>query len=290
MTYREYTFRSADDRLNLFARDYPEAAHDGGCIPLLMMHGLTRNSADFEPLIVRLETGRRMMVPDQRGRGRSDYDPDAANYRPEIYVADMWKLLDDLDIDQVICIGTSMGGLMAMVMAAMAPDRIAGIVLNDVGPEVSEDGLDRIRGYVGPAEPMADWDEAAERCRAVNEAAMVGFGREDWLAFARRTCEEFPGGQVRFAYDPAIAHGLAPQDPATIPPDLWALWRALSEIPILVLRGALSDILTRDTVSQMAAQHPGEFHSAEVPGRGHAPILDEQVAIEAVGNFLERLP
>lgn len=290
MTYREHTFRSADDRLNLFARDYPEAAHDGSCIPLLMMHGLTRNSADFEPLIVRLETGRRMIVPDQRGRGRSDYDPDAANYRPEIYVADMWKLLDDLDIDQVICIGTSMGGLMAMVMAAMAPDRIAGIVLNDVGPEVSEDGLDRIRGYVGPAEPMADWDEAAERCRAVNEAAMVGFGREDWLAFARRTCEELPGGQVRFAYDPAIAHGLAPQDPATIPPDLWALWRALSEIPILVLRGALSDILTRDTVSQMAAQHTGKFHSAEVPGRGHAPILDEQVAIEAVGSFLERLP
>ena len=287
--YREHAYRSADGRLDLFARDYP--AGDGGedRIPLLMMHGLTRNSADFEPLIAQLGIGlRRMIVPDQRGRGLSQYDPDPVNYRPDIYAADMWALLDGLGIERVICIGTSMGGLISMVMGAQAPQRIAGIVLNDVGPEVSEEGLERIRSYVGPAEPMADWAEAAARCQAINASAMIGFDEADWLAFAQRTCRELPDGQVAFAYDPAISQGMAKEDTTTVPPDLWALWEALRGIPILTIRGALSDILSVTTVTEMTKRRGGDMAYVEVPDRGHAPILDEPIAAAAISGFLAR--
>ncbi|WP_394729688.1 alpha/beta fold hydrolase [Altererythrobacter sp. GH1-8] len=286
--WREYNYRSADGRLDLFARDYPADA-GGGAAPLLLMHGLTRNSADFEPLIELLGVGkRRMIVPDQRGRGRSQYDPDPANYRPDVYAADMWALLDVLGIEQVVCIGTSMGGLMAMVMGAQQPERIAGIVLNDVGPEVSEEGLDRIRSYVGPAEPMNNWEEAADRCAAINRSAMTGFTSDDWMAFARRTCRELPDGRVVFAYDPAISAGMARDDTTTVPPDLWALWEALSAIPILAIRGVNSDILTASTVSEMATRRGGDLAYVEVPDRGHAPILDEPIAVNAIRAFLSR--
>lgn len=286
--WREHGYRSADGRLDLFARDYPANAGDS-LAPVLMMHGLTRNSADFEPLIERLGIGqRRMIVPDQRGRGRSQSDPDPANYRPDVYAADMWALLDGLGIDQVVCIGTSMGGLMAMVMGAQQPDRITGIVLNDVGPEVSEEGLDRIRSYVGPAEPMNSWEEAADRCEAINASAMIGFTRADWMAFAERTCRELPDGKVEFAYDPAISGGMAKDDTTTVPPDLWGLWDALVDIPILAIRGAHSDILTAATVSRMAIRREGNLAYVEVPDRGHAPILDEPIAVNAIRAFLTR--
>lgn len=285
--YREHSYRSADGRLNLFAREYLASQEEMHQLPLLMMHGLTRNSADFEPLIGQLGVGsRRMIVPDQRGRGLSEHDPDSARYRPDVYVADMWQLLDELAIDQVVCIGTSMGGLISMLMGVQSPKRISGIVLNDVGPEVSQEGLERIRDYVGQAEPMAGWDEAAARCKTINASAMDGFGPDEWMMFARRTCQELPDGRVCFAYDPAISDGLAPQHQATIPQDLWTLWRALSNIPVLALRGANSDILTRETVARMADDRAANFVSVEIPGRGHAPILDEPAAVEAIRKFV----
>ena len=150
-------------------------------------------------------------------------------------------------------------------------------------------GLDRIRSYVGPSGSMADWQEAAARCAAINASAMDGFGSEDWLAFARRTCRELPDGRIEFAYDGAIANGMAPEDPATIPPDLWPLWDGLQAIPILTLRGAKSDLLSADTVAEMARRHPEKFAQADVPGRGHAPILDEPVAVNSIKRFLASL-
>lgn len=285
--WRDHYYRSADGRLDLFARDYPASGPDGDLPPLLLMHGLTRNSADFEPLIELLGTGkRRMIVPDQRGRGLSQHDPDPANYRPDVYVEDMWVLLGELGIDRVICIGTSMGGLMAMVMGAQQPQRIAGIVLNDVGPEVSQEGLERIRSYVGPGKVLAGWDDAAARCEAINASAIDGFGPEDWMAFARRTCRENADGSVEFAYDPAIARSMEDEQPATVPPDLWALWDALANIPVLAIRGAKSDILSASTLAQMAERRGGDLAFVELPGRGHAPILDEPFAITAIRAFL----
>ncbi|AWW75405.1 alpha/beta hydrolase [Erythrobacter sp. KY5] len=285
-SYREVDYTSADGRLRLFARDYPAK---GGCErpALLMMHGLTRNSADFEPLIAQLDWIGRMIVPDQRGRGRSQYDRDPANYRPDIYVEDMWALLDHLGIDSVLCIGTSMGGLMSMMMGTQRPRAVTAIALNDIGPHVSEEGLDRIRSYVGASDPMDGWDAAARRCAQINRDALDGLDHSDWAAFARRTCEELPDGSVRFAYDSGIAAGMAVEGTNAVPPDLWQMWDALKNKPILAIRGAKSDILTAQTVAKMGQRHPQKFSSVEVAGRGHAPLLDEPEAVSAIARFLD---
>jgi len=284
--YEEVHYPSADNRLRLFARDYPSIGGGSESVPLLMMHGLTRNSADFEPLIDALAPHQRLIVPDQRGRGKSDYDPVANNYQPSVYVEDMWALLGHLGLDEVICIGTSMGGLMTMMMGALEPGRIRAIVLNDIGPHVSEKGLDRIRSYVGPSDPMADWRAAADRCKSIMSEAFEGFEAADWLGFAQRVCEELSDGTVRFAYDPAISKGMAKEDTSAVPPDLWPMWDSLSEHPILAIRGAKSDILVAETMTEMARRHPENFASVEVPGRGHAPILDEPEAVSAIRSFL----
>ena len=289
LAFEPIEYRSADGRLRLFARDYPAQSGGEKLPPLLMMHGLTRNSADFEPLIDALRPANRLIVPDQRGRGQSDYDPDPSNYRPDIYVEDMWALLADRMIDTVIPVGTSMGGLMSMIMAAQQPDRVAAIVLNDIGPVVDESGLDRIRDYVGGGEPSANWPEAAARCEAINRSAMEGFTAKDWLAFAARTCVEKPDGTVAFAYDPAISQGMEAADTTAVPPDLWAMWDALVDIPVAVIGGAASDILSAPTVADMARRHRGRFMHAEVPGRGHAPLLDEPEAVALIAQLLASL-
>lgn len=285
-SFRPHRYRSGCGRLELYARIYDDA---NGCDKpsLVLMHGLTRNSADFEPLVEHLASRYRLIVPDQRGRGLSDYDSDPANYRPDVYATDMFALLDALGIARAGLVGTSMGGLIAMVMAVTQPDRVAGIVMNDVGPKIEEAGLARIQGYVGPMENAESWDEAAARCAAVNAVALPDFGPQDWLTFARRTCRETPDGTIRFAYDPAIATSKRGAQPATLLPDLWPLWDALAVIPVLVLRGAHSDLLAAATVKDMGSRHSGPFTAVEVPGRGHAPILDEPAALLAVESFLQ---
>jgi pimeloyl-ACP methyl ester carboxylesterase len=223
-------------------------------------------------------------VPDQRGRGLSDPDPEPDNYRPAVYVADMMALLAELGVTCACLIGTSMGGLMAMVMAAAQPARFPTLVLNDVGPVLEAEGIARIQGYVGPSGAMADWDAAARACAGINGAAFPDYDHAQWLAFARRTCRE----GVVFAYDPAIARSIGGDAPATVPPDLWPLWDALDALPVLVVRGELSDLLSRKTVDAMRARHGGPFALAEVPRVGHAPILDEKEALDAIERHLGR--
>lgn len=281
MTYSPHRYASADGRLQLFARDY-----GGEGPPLLLMHGLTRNSADFEPLVDHLAARYRLVVPDQRGRGLSDRDPEPENYRPDIYAQDMFALLDSLGIAGAGLIGTSMGGLMAMIMAAAQPLRVGPIVFNDIGPVLDPVGLSRIGSYVGGGGPFASWDDAADALAAINAEAFPGFGHDDWVAFARRTCCETADGQVRFAYDPAIAAGFA--SPVAEQADLWPLWAMLGTRPVLVLRGALSDLLAPATVLRMQAEHKGPFESREIPDRGHAPLLDEPEALQAIQAFLQQ--
>ena len=280
--YQPHRYASADGALQLFARIYP-----GEGPTLLLMHGLTRNSADFEPLIARLDPRYRLIVADQRGRGLSDYDSEPANYRPDVYAADMFALLDGLGVAEAGLIGTSMGGLMAMLMAAIQPARVRAIVLNDVGPKLDDAGLDRIKGYVGASTPPADWQEAAQRSAAINGVAFPDFGDEDWMAFARRTSRVGDDGVIRLAYDPKIADSIKGDDPATVPADLWPLWDALSAVPTLVARGALSDLLSVETVAEMARRHSGPFAAVDVPNRGHAPLLDEPAALDAITEFLQ---
>ncbi|MXO61268.1 alpha/beta fold hydrolase [Altererythrobacter salegens] len=280
MTYSDHRYPSADGRLQLFARDY-----GGEGPPLLLMHGLTRNSADFEPLAAHLAPRYRLVVPDQRGRGLSDSDPEPANYRPDLYAQDMFALLGSLGIDRCGLIGTSMGGLMAMIMAAMQPARVSAVVLNDIGPELDPKGLARIAGYVGGSDGFADWDAAAKACASVNKSAFRNFGHDDWLAFARRTCREGADGRIEFAYDPAISKGFEGEGEIA-PPDLWPLWDALGLIPVLAIRGAVSDLLSPATLSAMALRHDGPFASVEVLERGHAPLLDEPEALASIEHFL----
>jgi len=283
MDYRVHRYRSADDRLDLAARDYPAERH---APVLLMMHGLTRNAADFEPLVARLAGRYRMVVPDQRGRGLSQWDPDPAHYRPDVYARDMLALLDDLGIARAGLVGTSMGGLMAMVMHALRPDLAQAVVFNDIGPVLEPAGLERIQGYVGPGGAMADWTAATARTRAINAVAFPDYGGADWAAFARRLARENADGTVSFAYDPAVAQSVSGDDPQTVPPDLWPLWDALDAVPVLVVRGGLSDLLSAATVEAMARRHSGPYASVEVPRVGHAPMLDEPVALAAVTAFL----
>jgi len=280
MTYADHGYRSADGRLDLHAR-----IHDGEGPPLLLMHGLTRNSADFEALAGHLAGKYRLIVPDQRGRGRSDYDPQPQNYTPAVYVEDMFALVDGLGLANMGLIGTSMGGLMAMMMAAMQPERFDSLILNDIGPAVEAAGLARIQSYVGALAPFGSWQQAADHCRSVHGDFFPGYSAGDWLTFARHTCRERPDGTIGFAYDPAISEGLSGSEQTVVPPDLWAIWDQLSALPTLVIRGALSDILSAATVAEMKRRHPHQFFAVDIPSRGHTPMLDEPEALAAIDRF-----
>lgn len=280
--YQDHFYRSGDDRLTLYARIY-EA--DGP--PLLLMHGLTRNSADFENLAAHLAGKHKLIIADQRGRGRSDYDPQPENYTPATYVDDMTALIDGLQLRNLGLIGTSMGGLMAMMMAATEPQRFNSLILNDIGPVVEQDGLDRIKSYVGEHAPFESWQQAADHCRKVHGGAMVGYGEQDWLSFAKRTCEQLPGGRIRFAYDPAISEGLSGIQQTAVPPDLWPMWDELASIPTLIVHGAVSDIMSPATIAEMQRRHSGPISAVAIADRGHTPMLDEAAALSAIVSFLK---
>ena len=275
------------DGLQLYARDYP--GPDSSCLPsVLCLHGLSRNSADFAGLASVLASDRRVIVPEQRGRGRSDYDSNPANYTPQTYVSDMFGLMDALALDKVVVIGTSMGGLMAFIMASLQPERLAALVINDIGPEIDPAGLARIQRYVGKVEPARDWDEAVERVREINGAAFPDYTRQEWLEFARALYVERDGIPV-LAYDPAISKAMAGSSSEATKSDLWPLFSATRHIPTLLIRGELSDILSADCAARMRETH-SKLTLVEVPGVGHAPTLVEPAALQAVQSFLEAAP
>lgn len=282
--YQDHFYRSGDDRLTLYARIYES---DGP--PLLLMHGLTRNSADFESLTVHLAGKYQLIVADQRGRGRSDYDPEPKNYAPATYVDDMMALINGLQMNNLGLIGTSMGGLMAMMMAANEPERFSSLILNDIGPVVEQAGLDRIKSYIGALTPFDSWQQAADHCRKVHGEAMAGYDDQDWLGFARRTCREMPDGRIEFAYDPAISEGLSGSEQTAAPPDLWPMWDQLAAIPTLIVHGALSDIISPATIAEMQRRHSGPISAIEIANRGHAPMLDEPAALSAIDPFLQNI-
>jgi len=279
-TYEEYWITNVDD-LRLYVRDY-------GCadprLTVLCLHGLTRNTADFEPLVGQLDPAYRVLVVDQRGRGKSDYDPKPERYNVINYVADTWTILDHLDVAEVVVIGTSMGGLMAMLMTGMQPQRIRGAVLNDVGPVVEPDGIARIQAYVGKDPRVESWTDAVALVRANNEHAFPDYEDAQWYTFARRMFIE-DGDGLRLAYDPAISQAISEDQTTAVPADLWPIFENMSNTPVLVVRGALSDILSVQTVVEMGRRHP-DLVSVDVPQRGHAPMLDEPEALRAIKDFL----
>jgi pimeloyl-ACP methyl ester carboxylesterase len=282
--FRHCRWTSADG-LSLHARDYAPST-DRGLLPVICLHGLTRNARDFEKLAPWIAArGRRVLAVDVRGRGLSDRDPDASYWLPT-YAEDVRRMADALGIDRAIFVGTSMGGLITMELAALAPGLIAAAVINDVGPVLAAEGLARIGAYVGHAPAFDDWAEAEDYLQRQNEAALPHYQAADWQAMAARMFRE-DGGRVVADYDPGIAaaFGTGP-----LPADPWDRWHGLATgRPLLLLRGGLSDLLTAADATQMVTGHE-TARLREVPDVGHAPMLDEPEALAAIGHFLDELP
>lgn len=277
-------FYQSEDGLRLFYRDW---SGDAGRLPVLCVHGLTRNSKDFADLAGRLTPRRRTLASDVRGRGRSAYDPDWERYHPHTYVGDMWRLLDDAGVSQAIVVGTSMGGIIGMLMAAQQPARVAALIMNDVGPEVEAAGIARIAAYAGGAAAPPSWDAAIAQLQERAAAAMPDLDRNDWRRYAGQTYRTGTDGQPAIDYDINISRRFA-EDSSAGAEKLWSLFAALPH-PVLVLRGALTDVLGERTAARMATEHR-RCVCVEVPNRGHVPLLDEPVARAAIDGFLGALP
>ena len=271
------------DGLRLYYRDY---AGPSDKPPLLMLHGLTRNSRDFEKVAERYAGDWRVIAVDFRGRGNSQHDPVPANYQPSVYARDVLQLLDELGIDEAVFLGTSLGGLVTMVVAITAPQRIAGALLNDVGPELDTAGIDRIKTYVGKPVVFRDWGDAAEKLHERLREVSPGYSRADWEAFARRCCRETERG-VEFDYDMAIAEPFNATN-GDEPVDAWPFYRALEGRPVLILRGANSDLLTDLALRRMSSEIP-DVEIVTVPNVGHAPDLSEPESVASIDRLLERV-
>jgi pimeloyl-ACP methyl ester carboxylesterase len=269
------------DGLKLHYRDYPGASDRP---PILCLHGLTRNSRDFADFAKRYSPAFRILALEFRGRADSDYDPLPMRYNPLTYAGDVLELLDQLSLDRAIFVGTSLGGLVTMTIAAMAPQRIAGTILNDIGPDVDPGGIDRILTYVGKDRRFRSWDEAADAIASNYGAAFDRYTHDDWVKMAKRNCREVDG-EIRFDYDMAIAEPFRTTGP-TPHVDLWPLFAVLASKPLLVVRGAKSDLLTADTVGKMR-EIASDAKFAVVDGVGHAPELNEPEAVAAIDAFLD---
>jgi pimeloyl-ACP methyl ester carboxylesterase len=282
MSAAEHWYDSRDGR-RLFSRVYAGPAAAAPAV--LCLHGLMRNSRDFEELAVHLAARYRVIVPDVRGRGLSARDPDFNNYQIPVYLGDVLLLLAGLGAPRVTVIGTSMGGLMAMLLAASQPGVVAGIVLNDVGPEVDPAGLERIRSYAGKAAPVHSWAEAIAQVRSTYGSAWPGLSDERWEKIVRLSYRANAHDVPEVDADPRIAELLRNTQVAA--PDLWPLWGSL-RVPILAIRGAHSDILSAATLERMQREKP-DLEALTVPDRGHAPLLDEVECTAAIDRFLSRL-
>ncbi len=259
---------------------------EGEGLPVLCLPGLTRNGADFDELAAALGGRYRLIRLTLRGRGASDRDPDPANYNVAVEARDVVELLDHLGLGRVVVVGTSRGGLIAMMLAATAKDRLAGVLLNDVGPELAPEGLANIMSYLGVEPKARSFEEAAAALKARMGKQFPGLPDAKWLSLAERWFDAAPDG-LTLNYDPRIRDGLAAQ--AEKPPvDMWPLFDALEGVPLAVVRGMNSDLLTAETLAKMRARRR-DLIVAEVPDRGHVPCLDETEAQAALAALVARV-
>ena len=280
----EDRYWTSSDGLSLHYRNYP-GPENGAALPVLCLHGLTRNARDFAALAEDLCAKHRVIVPEMRGRGLSDYAPDSDTYSPITYVADVEKLLAEQGITRFIVVGTSMGGLMTMLMAQGQPGRMAAVVMNDIGPEVDPAGVARISGYVGQGRSYPTWVHAARGLAEAHSAAFPDYDLDQWLELAKRTMVVTQNGRISFDYDMAIAEPFGKPGNAA-PPNLWLAFEALRQVPMLLVRGELSDLISADTVKQMGVRNPA-MRVITVPRVGHAPTLDEPEVRSAIHTLLD---
>ena len=283
MSQRHIHVQSADG-LTLYAADH--GPKDSPLAPIICLPGLTRNSRDFEPLIAELQNTRRILALDLRGRGRSQYAPDPTTYTAATEAADTLTMLDAAGITRAIFIGTSRGGIVSLILHALKPQLIKGLALNDIGPTLDAQGLKRIRAYLGIPVPLPDWNAAANLLKSTHPG-FADLSENDWLTFARRVFRE-DNGKPAADYDPAIATTfptLEDIDAGKVP-QLWELYQALGpDLPVAVLRGETSDLLSAATVARMQQLTP-QLIAVTVKGRGHVPFLDEPESLRAIQALL----
>ncbi|KAF1722108.1 alpha/beta fold hydrolase [Pseudoxanthomonas wuyuanensis] len=286
MAYQDLYWRSSEG-LRLHARDYAAAGVGAAKLPVLCVPGLTRNSADFGELAERISAqGRRVLALDLRGRAGSEYGK-RSRYRPPVYADDVLALMRQQAIPRAVFIGTSLGVLVTMTVASKRRDAVAAAVLNDAGPEVSDQALARIAAYAGkPLAPMSR-AEAAAYIQRIAQAVYPRYGLADWEAMVERTFRMLPDGRWVLDYDPAIVRTINPWVLRLLRPLLWRSYRKLARgCPTLLVRGETSDILGRDLAQRMVAAAPGT-RLVEVPEVGHAPSLSEPEARAAIADFLD---
>ncbi len=274
----------SNDGLRLHYRDY---AGDASRPPILCIPGLTRNARDFEGVASRLAGDWRVICVELRGRGDSAYAKDPLTYVPLTYLQDLEGLIAELKLERFILFGTSLGGLMTMLLAASGAGRIAGALLNDIGPVLESRGLEHIRSYVGRPQNWPTWLHAARAICEAQKQRYPDWEIDQWLVYAKRLCKLSQNGRVQFDYDMRIAEPFKlPGGEAGI--DLWPAFRALKDIPSLVVHGAISDLLSAESVAKMTAELP-TMAVATVPNVGHAPTLDEPEAIAAIDALLKKV-
>jgi len=286
MTAATFTSRyyMSPDGLRLHYRDYsgpPNAPFTVLCIP-----GLTRNVRDFDELAPHLAKTYRVLCADLRGRGLSEYAKDPATYVPPVYVGDIAALIKSTGLRQVALIGTSLGGIVSMVLASVFSAKVLGVVLNDVGPEINPAGLARIASYLGKSRPINSWEDAAEAMKMLDAQIYPDYQQADWLKMARRRFVQEPDGAFRPDYDLNISRPFAGSSAAV---NLWPYFLAMRDIPTLAIRGETSDLLSPEVFARMKQERPNLLQ-VTVPNHGHAPYLDEPEAVQGIDSFLAKLP
>jgi pimeloyl-ACP methyl ester carboxylesterase len=282
-----HLYYTSFDGLRLHARCYGSPNPD--VRPAVCLAGLTRNASDFHRLATHLASDRQapreVYALDYRGRGLSESDPDWRNYSPFIELLDTLDFMATVGLHDAAVVGTSRGGIIAMLMAVVRPGMIGAAVLNDIGPEIGTAGLARIMGYAGKIPVPSDWGEAVELVRQINERFFTDMSAEDWEALARQSFNESEDGRPAPSYDRQIAKALSQIDISKRIPDMWAYYDALGHVPVLILRGENTDLLPAATYEEMKRRHP-EAHAVTVPSQGHPVLLLDKFSIGEVGRFL----
>jgi pimeloyl-ACP methyl ester carboxylesterase len=280
------SFVSAQDGLRLHVYRY--GRHSAAHLPVVCLPGLARTGADFEELARFLsnspEQPRHVVALDSRGRGRSEHDRNPANYSFTVELNDLLAVLTALGIGPAVFVGTSRGGILTMLLAAIRPTAIAGAVLNDIGPAIEPAGLMRIKGYVGKLPQPKSFDEAADILRRLFAGHFPKLSPAEWLAFARRSFTEADGRLVP-SYDPQLGKTLEGINVEQPLPPLWREFDALSRVPLMVIRGANSDVLSPATLKTMRERRR-HMEILEVPDQGHAPLLTDSTTIQRIGAFI----
>lgn len=287
-SFRDVFCQSADG-LKLHAKVI--GPDNGGTLPVLCLPGLTRTTDDFDDIARAIATNqatpRKVVSVDYRGRGLSDYDPDPAKYAVPVELGDVLTIAASLGITRAILLGTSRGGLISMALAAAQPQLLAGVILNDIGPALEIGGLMKIKGYIANPPPRQTWDEAARGLKELFANVFPSLSDAEWMAWARRAFREKAGGGLERTYDLKLSHTLDGLDPANPLPQVWELFNKLASVPLMLIHGGLSDLLSRQGVQDMIARRP-DIDLVTVADQGHAPLLADKPTMDRIVAFCRR--